>query len=75
MKTSELLNLDCRKDKNNINILTRFLWKVKPVQSIVGKYVETGGEIDCIYLEDVLHKMCSKYEYNNREYYSNSWGE
>lgn len=63
MKTSELLNLDCRKDKNNINILTRFLWKIKPVQSIVGKCVEAGGDIDCVYLEDVLHKVCSRYEY------------
>ena len=63
MKASELLNLDCKKDKNSINVLTEFWWKIKPVQSIVGKNIEIGDKIDCVYLEDVLHKMCKRYSY------------
>ena len=67
MKTSELLNLDCRKDKNNINILTKFLWKVKPVARILEKNNCTKTEQAPLeLLEQALHGIMLRYGYRTQ---------
>lgn len=63
MKTSELLNLDCRKEENK-KLLNRFLWKVKPCAKLLDKNNYTRAETAPIeLLEQVLHGICCKYNY------------
>ena len=63
MKTSELLNIDCRKEENK-KLLNRFLWKVKPCAKLLDKNNYTRTETAPIeLLEQVLHGICCKYNY------------
>lgn len=63
MKTDELLNIDCRKEEN-IKVLNKFLWKVKPCAKLLEKEQHTKKEKAPIeVLEKVLHGICCKYNY------------
>ena len=63
MKTSELLNIDCRKEENR-RTLNRFLWKVKPCAKLLDKNNYTRTETAPIeLLEQASHGICCKYNY------------
>lgn len=60
MKTVDILALDC-KDENNIKILNKFLYKIKPIEKITKgvKYEQIPLEM----LEKTLHGIMIKYKY------------
>lgn len=63
MKTDEILNIDCREEKN-INVLNKFLWKIKPIQRIMEKELYNKGDVVPMeILEKSLHGICMKNGY------------
>lgn len=59
MKTEDILNLDCTKEENRA-MLTKFLWKIKPISRLK---IPKGCEPSIEDLEKVMHGIMVKYEY------------
>lgn len=63
MKTEDILNLDCT-DRNNLEQINKFLWKVKPVARILEKNHYTKTEQAPLeLLEQALHGIMLRYGY------------
>lgn len=73
MKTEDILNLDCNKEKNR-DILSDYLWKIKPLEKYFAKngYIKRCalGYKELLLLEEFLQQLCIRYDYRHQGFNS-----